>query len=134
MTPIDIKIDNINLLEDFLNANPESQKQFRYYINRTFDCLSNHKLTRLYFENNICVGYGHLDFDKFLWLGICVGDKFHRMGYGNLIMDDLLSHTDDDIYLTVDKENISAQELYKKKGFVIEKVNESNFRMLKKNN
>lgn len=131
---LDINNDNIYLLSKFLKDNPKSQNTFRYFKSRNFDCLKNHLVTRLYYENDLCVGYGHLDLENFIWLGICVGDNHQGKGYGNFIMGDLISSTNQDIFLTVDKENIPAFELYKKRGFVIEKLNESNILMIKKNN
>jgi ribosomal protein S18 acetylase RimI-like enzyme len=131
---LDINNDTIHILSQFLLDNPKSQDTFRYFKTRNFDCLKNHIVTRLYYKNDICIGYGHLDLENCIWLGICVADEHQGKGYGNFIMDDLLSSTNEDIFLTVDKENISALNLYKKKGFIIEKLNESNILMIKKNN
>jgi ribosomal protein S18 acetylase RimI-like enzyme len=87
----------------------------------------------LYYQNDECVGYGHLDKenDK-IWLGIIVADKHQSNGFGNLIMDDLISKYDGEIYLSVDKDNLKAQELYKKKSFINLKENDKNYIMILK--
>ena len=54
-------LNDINLLKLCLNDSPNGTKSFRYYSNREFSIISNHKNSFLYYDNNVCVGYGHLD-------------------------------------------------------------------------
>jgi ribosomal protein S18 acetylase RimI-like enzyme len=90
--------------------------------------------TRLYFVDESCVGYGHLDFEEKFWLGICVSDSERGKKYGDFILKDILSTTNECIYLTVDILNIIAQNLYKKHGFEVENIFENIILMKKKHN
>jgi hypothetical protein len=129
---IDINSSNLDLLSFFLKKIEESKKTFRYFENRSFDCLSNHIITRLYFnQENECVGYGHLDLENIVWLGICIADEHKGKGYSNFIMNDLLTSSNQDVYLTVDAENKIAINLYKKYGFIIEKFLDDKYLMKK---
>lgn len=132
MTIKELKNDNLFLLENFLIDNPKSQENFRYYKKRDLGAIGSHLVTRLYYVGNECVGYGHLDLEDKVWLGICISDKKWGMGYGNKIIDDLISKATSEIFLTVDKNNKAAINLYKKKEFVIEKEEETYFLMKKK--
>ncbi|MBK5214522.1 MAG: GNAT family N-acetyltransferase [Bacteroidales bacterium] len=120
---IQIGEENQFLLKEFLLANPIARINFRYFEKRNLSpyLLNNHIVTNLYYEGIVCVGYGHLDKDHdIIWLGIMVSDKHRRMGFGNFIMNDLISNKNaDSIYLSVDKTNLSAINLYIKKGFKI---------------
>lgn len=109
------KLEDINL---FFNENQKNQKTFRYFKTREFDILKNHKKTILIVNNKNYLGYGHLDVehDK-IWLGIMVCDKCNGLGIGNKIMKELLSDVYDDIFLTVDKNNLIAINLYNKYEF-----------------
>jgi ribosomal protein S18 acetylase RimI-like enzyme len=111
---------SIELLELFFNNNPKNQTTFRYFKNRNFDSIKNHILTLLLYQNNDIIGYGHLDKeDDITWLGIMLGDKYVGNGLGGIIMDKLIQNSIDDIFLSVDKENLIAKNLYIKKGFYI---------------
>ena len=110
-------------LDEFIKSNQNGIKTFRYFSKRPYTIIKNHIYTCLYYINNICVGYGHLDFenDK-TWLGIIVSDNETGKKIGDQIMDDLISNSKNDIYLSVDINNNLAVYLYEKKGFeVIEK-------------
>jgi len=127
--------EDIYELKKFIENNPESCKTFRYFSSRPFEIIKNHLETILYFIDDECVGYGHLDKeDNKIWLGIMVSDSYHSKGLGNKIMDHLLSLHSDEIFLTVDKVNDKGVNLYKKKNFVILKENEKNYLMVFKNN
>jgi hypothetical protein len=129
---IQINSEKTNLLKFFFDNNPNGKKTFRYYDKRPFSIIENHLKTNLYLdENSNIVGYGHLDFEDKIWLGIMVGDTYKKMGYGKYIMDDLLKNIDLDIYLSVDKINIEALTLYKKKGFIIDSESETFYFMKK---
>jgi hypothetical protein len=127
---VSIEYKNLNLLKEFIGNNKNDN--FRYYDNREFECIKNHISTNLYYEGDICVGYGHLDFEDKLWLGILVDSNYKGKGYGDLILDDLISKSKIDIHLTVDKDNLIAKALYLKKNFEILEEKENHFLMIKK--
>lgn len=110
-------------LDEFIKSNINGVKTFRYYTKRPYTIIKNHIYTCLYYLDNICVGYGHLDFeDEKTWLGIIVSDNEVGKKIGDQIMDDLILNSKNDIHLSVDISNNSAVYLYKKKGFeIIEK-------------
>jgi GNAT superfamily N-acetyltransferase len=108
------------LVRNFIQKNESGTKHFRYFSKRTYDILFHHIYTCLYFYNNECIGYGHLDFEnEKIWLGILVSDNFTGLGLGKYILSDLLSQTSEDIFLSVDKDNTTAIRLYTKMGFNI---------------
>ena len=115
--------NNINLLQNFIKLN--NSLNFRYYDNRNIDIIKNHLLTLIITIDNKVAGYGHLDFEDNIWLGICILEKYRGIGIGTNIMKYLLDYCNNNniekIYLTVDKENIIAKNLYEKLGFIIEK-------------
>ncbi len=110
-------------LDEFIKSNINGVKTFRYYTKRPYTIIKNHIYTCLYYLDNICVGYGHLDCeDEKTWLGIIVSDNEVGKKIGDQIMDDLILNSKNDIHLSVDISNNSAVYLYKKKGFeIIEK-------------
>jgi ribosomal protein S18 acetylase RimI-like enzyme len=113
-------LDDLILLEEFIKNNPKGQIKFRYFENRKYDVIKNHLYTALYYLNEEIVGYGHLDFEhEKTWLGIMVSDNFTSKGIGKFIIDDLINHSNGDIYLSVDSDNTNAIHLYKKKNFNI---------------
>lgn len=121
---------DIEELKSIINGNILGTKTFRYFEKRDFNCLDNHILTNLYYKEDVCVGYGHLDKDgEDLWLGIMVLDDHVGKGYGNIIFESLITSTKNDISLTVDKTNIKAINLYKKHKFVIIFENEYLYKM-----
>jgi ribosomal protein S18 acetylase RimI-like enzyme len=106
---------SVNEVEEFFKIN--KSLNFRYFDKRNYDSINNHKYTCLYIVDDVYVGYGHIDTEEDKnWLGIFVSERYRGRGLGKLIMDDLLS-IENDIYLTVDVDNIGAINLYKKKGF-----------------
>ena len=107
-------------LDEFIKSNINGIKTFRYYSKRPYTIIKNHIYTCLYYIDNICVGYGHLDFEnEKTWLGIIVSDNEVGKKIGDQIMDDLILNSKNDIHLSVDINNNSAVYLYKKKGFEI---------------
>jgi RimJ/RimL family protein N-acetyltransferase len=105
-------------------------KYFRYYEKRPFDIIEEHVYTSLYLYDGEPIGYGHIDRENNKnWLGIFISDKYRNKGIGKIIMTDLVQNSKDDIYLTVDKENIGGINLYKKIGFNIE-VEENNYHLM----
>ena len=120
---IEINDDNIIILEKFIEDNifPIT---FRYFSKRSIDCVKNHLITLIFQYNNIPIGYAHIDFDgNKYWFGICILENYQSKGYGKMMMNYLFNHEKikniEDIYLTVDKINQKAIELYKKYNFVI---------------
>ena len=129
-----INENNTHLLKKFIKN--EKSKSFRYYKKRDINVIENHILTLILTnDNKEIIGYGHLDFEENVWLGICICKKFRGKGYGKKIMNYLLKYAKHNnierIYLTVDKNNIIAKKLYEKNGFIVEKVNKSFFKMVK---
>jgi len=124
---------DIEDLKHIIKENVLGNKTFRYFDKREFSCLDNHLLTNLYYVENDCVGYGHLDHDgENVWLGIMVLDNHVGKGYGNKIFEALINSTNSDISLSVDKINIKAINLYKKYKFVIFSENEYSYKMILK--
>lgn len=107
--------DVINVLEN----NPNVSKTFRYYQTRTSSHFENHIYHFLVQKENEVVGYGHLDYEDKLWLGMFVTDKFAGQRYGKKILQTLVTLAKQDIHLSVDKDNISAINLYLQSGFRI---------------
>jgi ribosomal protein S18 acetylase RimI-like enzyme len=125
-----INLNNLEKLKLFFKKNKKSKKNFRYYKTRKFDIIKNHLVTILYYQDNVCVGYGHLDEEENkVWLGIVVDEDHQNLGIGGLIMDDLLSKHKGTIHLSVDKTNINAQKLYQKKLFTIIEENKNHYIM-----
>lgn len=102
-----------------LENNPNASKTFRYYQTRTSLDFENHIYHFLVQKENDILGYGHLDYADKIWLGMFVADKFTNQGYGKKILQTLINFTKQDIYLSVDKDNISAINLYLQSGFRI---------------
>jgi len=119
---IEINHSNINLLIDFLdNPLPSS---FRYFEKRTIDTIKNHVLTLLLIKDGIPIGYSHIDYDNTsnkYWFGICILPSHHNKGYGDFLMNNILTKSKtkqiNTIYLTVDNENTYAIKLYIKHNF-----------------
>jgi len=112
---------NKNLLKDFI-PNIKSTS-FRYFQKRNEDIIKNHILTVLLINSeNIVFGYAHIDYDddKY-WFGIYLDSEYQSRGIGNKLMGYVLNHYKliniDEIYLTVDNDNINAIKLYKKYQF-----------------
>ena len=128
-----ISNNNIHLLKEFITLNDSIN--FRYYDNRNIDIIKNHLLTLIITIDNNVVGYGHLDFEDIIWLGICVLEKYRGKGIGKCIMNYLLDYCKNnninELYLTVDKQNIVAKNLYDKLGFAIKKEYNTYYKMIK---
>ena len=125
---ISIKLPEIELLKEFLSALGNSMKNFRYFENRNFYALKKHLCTFLILEEGKPVCYGHLDKEyETVWLGIAVIDEKIGKGLGKIMMEKLISEAMsikvNQIFLSVDNDNIKAINLYKKYGFnLIEKT------------
>tara|TARA_Y100000034_G_C6899113_1_gene415228 strand:+ start:2827 stop:3252 length:426 start_codon:yes stop_codon:yes gene_type:complete len=125
-----IKSINVNSKQEinkFLKTAGSSLLKFRYFDTRDSDVLQNHLLTLLGFEGPAPIAYGHLDVDdKKLWLGICVVERYTKLGLGKKIMYKLVEAFNeqecyDSLYLAVDKDNHPAISMYNKfKFFTVE--------------
>jgi RimJ/RimL family protein N-acetyltransferase len=126
-----IKEQDLVDLKSFIEDNREDS--FRYYDKRDYSVINNHKYSALYYNDNDVVGYGHLEYENKLWLGIMTGRDFRGKGYGTFIMNDLIRHADQDIYLSVDISNIIGKKLYQKFGFQIVKTLDNHHIMIRNN-
>ena len=86
-------------------------------------------------DSNLPIGYAHIDFDDNKnWFGICILENYQGKGYGKKIMEYIFNHEKinnlNEIYLTVDKINIVAINLYLKFNFIIIDEKETYFMML----
>ena len=130
-----INFENIYLLENFILLN--KSKYFRYYCNINISIIKNHIITLILTKDNNIIGYGHLDNEKKIWLGICIIEKYRGQGYGTIIINYLIDYAIENkiekIYLTVDKSNIIAKKLYEKYNFKLVKDEKNNnyYKMVK---
>jgi len=119
---IDINEKNFELVTKFLKNCKNSLSTFRYFSSRDVKrSLINHKSTIILECDNNIVGYAHLDRDsENLWLGICIADKYIGLGFGNILMREILAknYPWEKLSLTVDNDNISAIKLYEKHNFI----------------
>lgn len=128
-----INKDNIHLLKKFIKLN--TSNFFRYYKNRKISIIKNHLITIVLTNNDDIIGYGHIDYEKKYWLGLCILEKHRSNGYGKAILNYLINFVKDNkiiaIHLSVDKNNIIAKNIYDKFGFKIIKDNEKIYIMKK---
>lgn len=106
----------------------ESRSTFRYFDKRDFDVIVNHRSTLLLEANDQIIGYGHLDPEHSeVWLGIGLADDVVGLGWGKLILGELLRVARvlgiENIALKVDKDNHRAIRLYRSFGFRLKKEN-----------
>jgi len=130
MNIVEINHHNIYLLLQFLNN--KLPNSFRYFNSRNpLTSIHNHILTILYLDNDKPFGYAHIDFDNHIyWFGICILDNYQSKGYGKKLLEYILNNDKiknlNSIYLTVDKNNEKAINLYKKYGFIIDDIYHNN--------
>ena len=122
-----VRVDNINLLQDFISELGQEVKSFRYFQKRELNVIMKHLVTLLYIDGDKTIGYGHLEKEgDNVWLGICVRERYQGKGYGRELMLELIEEARlkgiNKIMLTVDKMNSKAVTLYEKMGF--NKVND----------
>jgi len=118
------------LVKEFFTQNSSITNLFRYYTKRPYNVIKDHLYTALYFFDQTCVGYGHLDKDKdTIWLGLAVTPYEQSKGIGTKIMEDLLAKRSYQITLSVDRSNTKAIKLYKKFKFDIVDQHENYFIM-----
>lgn len=115
-------------IKKIIDNNSNLNTTFRYFNSRNEDCFDNH-FYHIILNDPYPVGYGHLDYenDK-MWLGMCVFDSFVGKGYGKQILKNLIdSREKHHLYLSVDKENFKAINLYLHNGFKIYSQNKKIF-------
>lgn len=125
------------LLYNFI-VNNKLPNTFRYFDKRNIDVINKHLITIILIDKEIPVGYAHIDFDdNKYWFGICILEKYQGNGYGKKIMEYIFNHEKikniDKIYLTVDKINTIAINLYVKNNFIINEVFDTYYLMIKNN-
>jgi len=117
---IEINECNTKLIHRFLLGCNKSLKTFRYFKKRNIEqAIKLHEYTVVMAYKDSLIGYGHLDRDCYhTWLGICIADIWTGLGAGDILMESLTSKLPKRrISLTVDVENETAINLYKKYGF-----------------
>ena len=129
---VEIDETNHHYITTFLSNNIPST--FRYFKSRSIDIIKNHVLTIVLLnEQQIPIGYAHIDYENKYWLGICILDAYQGKGLGNKMMEYILNHEKitvlNDIYLTVDSTNENAIKLYKKFNFSIVELTENYYIM-----
>ena len=135
MEPTNIKIRQISFnnrkeIERFLRNAGSSLEHFRYFNSRPLEIIQNHHVTLLAYVDIEPIGYAHLDLeDGVTWLGIAISDKYKRKGIGKRLMKELIFWAKKngiaEIRLSVDNNNLSAQNLYHLFGFKQIKRNET---------
>ena len=116
---MNIVVATEELLNEFLKSS--HSEHFRYFNTRPTSIIKNHKLTLIGLVNNIPIAYGHIDYETYNWLGICVLDGYQGKGYGKKMMNELIGYADVaglELYLSVDIDNINAINLYSKYNFI----------------
>lgn len=118
--------NNKTEIESFINHIGKNKDSFRYFENRTLDCINNHLFTfLLYLEDiNYPIGYTHIDRENYInWFGICISEGYQGQGYGRLLMNKIIEEYDikykHPLYLTVDTNNNSAIKLYSSFNFSV---------------
>jgi GNAT superfamily N-acetyltransferase len=115
-------------IKTLVENNENLKKTFRYFSSRDAICLENHVYHFILCDPDP-VGYGHLDYESGkIWLGMCVFDSFVGKGYGKFILKNLIHNRNNNpLYLTVDKDNYKAINLYLNNGFKIYSYSEKIF-------
>lgn len=118
---IQITLQNRDLLDTFLKN--DLSDHFRYYRTRNVDdCIRSHTYTVIGTLEGQPIAYGHLEYEKTYWLGVCVLNEFQGKGYGRAMVKHLIVMAKmkrlPKIELTVDIDNLKAINLYKQVGFI----------------
>jgi ribosomal protein S18 acetylase RimI-like enzyme len=130
-----LKEATVEDVKKFCLSAGKSLEKFRYFKNRKYSIINNHYCTFVYYKDKDPIGYCHLDIeDNILWLGICVSENHLGKGLGKLMMIKLMDAFKSQkkfyyLYLTVDKDNYKAIDLYNKFGFYIIDKKEKYFKM-----
>jgi len=109
-------------LKFFIENEMIQNEHFRYFNKRSIKALNNHLVTLIIKIKNINVGYAHLDFelDK-VWLGIYISKQKRGQGFGKVLMSLIIEEAKKleikKIFLSVDKSNTKAINLYEQFNF-----------------
>lgn len=136
-----IQVDQNNkyLLKEFVNTiNSDS---FRYFQKRDENIIENHVLTVLLYDGSKehIFGYAHIDTtpcdNERYWFGLYLHPEYQGKGIGSKLTKYILEHYKvkciDEVYLTVDNDNISAIKLYEKNNFMAVENNDKYILMKK---
>jgi perosamine synthetase len=135
---IEVNQQNKNDIYDNFLSKIDS-KTFRYFNKRNIDCLNNHIITFVLYDilTNKYIGYIHIDYDMKYWIGIYINEEYQNKKIGSLLLKYVLQHEKilkiNEIYLSVDKNNLSAIKLYEKNNFKIIEEEDLYFIMKKLN-
>ncbi len=134
MKIVEIDSNNIKLIDDFIVNLGSSSETFRYFNTRTVSVLQNHLATIALIgsDSEVPLAYGHLEpFNDKVWLGICVREGYLGKGFGKIILNELIKIAKVNnlriITLSVDRDNVSAINLYKKYNFINKNMNNKNY-------
>ena len=121
LSPLEIIQATPETLSEF--ASNSIPSTFRYFKNRNVpDFMESHALTILGMIDSKPIGYAHIDVEEKHWIGICILSEFQSKGYGRILMNFILNYARvtriQEVYLTVDLENIPAYTLYNSLGFI----------------
>ncbi len=125
---------NTQLISNLLSSSKEGVKNFRYFNTRYLEITQSHLISFIILENNIPAAYCHLEEENNkIWLGVLVSDNYIGNKLGSYCMDMLVNISEalgiKDIYLSVDKDNFKAINLYKKYNFLVIEEKKSLFIM-----
>jgi hypothetical protein len=116
------EVMNKDIIQHFISS--IQSKHFRYFNNRTIECLDNHLITLFLkdIKNEKIVGYSHIDKeDSTNWFGIYLEESLCNKKIGNLIMNYIFLNNTiigiNELSLSVDKDNFVAIRLYEKNIF-----------------
>ena len=129
---------NIELLQNFIINTANKSETFRYFKNRDTSVIKAHLLTVILTNSEgESIGYGHIDVDDKNWFGICIAENYRNKGLGYKLMDYILDNNKiknlEEIYLTVDTDNLQAIALYKKFNFNEIETTQRHIKMVKIN-
>lgn len=115
--------DPVDIERVYIFSKLEHPPNFRYFRTRVFqEAIKSHLVTLLYTSNDDRdVGYAHIDMDTTsgrAYFGICILPEYQSQGIGKLLIEAALRLHTGRLYLTVDKDNTKAINLYKKYNFI----------------
>jgi ribosomal protein S18 acetylase RimI-like enzyme len=119
---IQVYVENIQLVNSFIQRGGSSLKTFRYFSKRPLSIVKHHVCTWVIEKGGQVEAYGHLDReDGVVWLGIAVTESARGRGLGRRMMQRLMESASLNeiryLKLSVDKTNVNAIKLYEHFGF-----------------
>lgn len=128
------QLNKTEIYDKFLSKINNSS--FRYFHNRNIDCLDNHITTIVLYDtkHSTYIGYAHIDYVNKYWLGIYIQPDYQGQYIGSLLLKYILEYKNNgklhEISLTVDLDNQSAINLYKKNDFKIVNTYDTYYEMV----